>query len=79
MYDFAYSKPSSLADAVKALALGADAVLLGRPYLWGLALEGSEGVEKVLRHFLAELDLTMALAGCTAPSQLEPGMLTRRD
>jgi len=66
-------------DAVKALALGADAVLLGRPYLWGLALEGSEGVEKVLRHFLAELDLTMALAGCTAPSQLEPGMLTRRD
>ncbi|MFN8151059.1 MAG: alpha-hydroxy-acid oxidizing protein [Solirubrobacterales bacterium] len=67
------------ADAVKALALGADAVLLGRPYLWGLALEGAEGVEKVLRHLLAELDLTMALSGCTSPSQLEPGMLTRRD
>lgn len=67
------------ADAVKALALGADAVLLGRPYLWGLALEGAEGVEKVLRHLLAELDLTMALCGCTTPAELEPGMLARRD
>lgn len=66
------------ADAVKALALGADAILLGRPYLWGMALEGAEGVEKVLRHLLAELDLTMSLSGCTAPSELEPGMLVRR-
>jgi isopentenyl diphosphate isomerase/L-lactate dehydrogenase-like FMN-dependent dehydrogenase len=66
------------ADAVKALALGADAVLLGRPYLWGMALEGAEGVEKVIRHMLAELDLTMALSGSTSPAQLEPGMLTRR-
>lgn len=67
------------ADAVKALALGADAVLLGRPYLWGMALEGAEGVEKVLRHLLAELDLTMALSGCTTPAELETGMLVRRD
>jgi isopentenyl diphosphate isomerase/L-lactate dehydrogenase-like FMN-dependent dehydrogenase len=66
------------ADAVKALALGADAVLLGRPYLWGMALEGAEGVEKVLRHLLAELDLTMALSGCTAPDQLERATLVRR-
>lgn len=66
------------ADAVKGLALGADAILVGRPYLWGMALEGAEGVEKVLRHLLAELDLTMALAGCTAPDQLSPGLLTRR-
>jgi lactate 2-monooxygenase len=51
------------ADAVKALALGADAVLLGRPYLWGLAVGGQEGVETVLRSFLAELDLTLALSG----------------
>ena len=65
------------ADAVKALALGADAVLIGRPYLWGMALEGAEGVEKVIRHLLAELDLTMALAGCTNPAELEPGMLVR--
>lgn len=66
------------ADAVKALALGAGAVLVGRPYLWGMALEGAEGVEKVLRFLLAELDLTMALSGSTRPSQLEPGILVRR-
>src|SRR5207244_6808805 len=47
------------ADLLKALALGADAVLLGRPYLWGLALEGQAGVETVLRMLLAELDLTL--------------------
>jgi lactate 2-monooxygenase len=63
------------ADAIKALALGADAVLLGRPYIWGLALEGQEGVEKVLKMVLAELDLTMALCGYTRPDQLAPGAL----
>jgi isopentenyl diphosphate isomerase/L-lactate dehydrogenase-like FMN-dependent dehydrogenase len=51
------------ADAVKALALGAKAVLLGRPLLYGLALAGQAGVEHVLRCFLAELDLTLALSG----------------
>ena len=66
------------ADALKALALGADAVLVGRPYLWGMALEGAEGAEKVLRFILAELDLSMALAGCVKPGELEPGMLVRR-
>jgi isopentenyl diphosphate isomerase/L-lactate dehydrogenase-like FMN-dependent dehydrogenase len=66
------------ADAVKSLALGADAVLVGRPYLWGMALEGAEGVEKVLRYLLAELDLTMALSGCTSPDQLGSGTLVRR-
>ena len=66
------------ADAVKAIALGADAILVGRPYLWGMALEGADGVEKVLRFLLAELDLTMALSGSTKPSQLEPGVLVRR-
>ena len=58
------------ADALKALALGADAVLLGRPYVWGLALEGQAGVETVLKMVLAELDLTMALCGYTSPGQL---------
>jgi len=62
-------------DAIKALALGADAVCLGRPYVWGLALEGQQGVETVLKMILAELDLTMALCGYTAPSQLGPDAL----
>jgi isopentenyl diphosphate isomerase/L-lactate dehydrogenase-like FMN-dependent dehydrogenase len=43
-----------------------------------MALEGAEGVEKVLRHLLAELDLTMALSGCTSPDQLERATLARR-
>jgi len=67
------------ADALKALALGADAVLLGRPYVWGLALEGQEGVEKVLKMVLAELDLTMALCGYTRPEQLGPEAMVRDD
>jgi len=58
------------ADVLKALALGADAVCLGRPYVWGLALEGQVGVETVLKMTLAELDLTMALSGYTRPEQL---------
>ncbi len=64
------------ADAAKALALGAEAVLLGRPYLWGLALGGAEGVEHVLRMLLAELDLTMALCGARTPADLTPDLLT---
>jgi lactate 2-monooxygenase len=62
-------------DIVKALALGADAVLLGRPYLWGLALEGQAGVETVLKMLLGELDLTLALCGYTRPDQLGPEAL----
>jgi lactate 2-monooxygenase len=64
------------ADVLKALALGADAVLLGRPYIWGLALEGQVGVETVLKMILAELDLTMALCGYTRPDQLGPEALS---
>ena len=51
------------ADAVKALALGARAVLVGRPWVYGLALGGAEGARAVMEHIWAELDLTMALAG----------------
>jgi lactate 2-monooxygenase len=64
-------------DVFKALALGADAVLLGRPYLWGLALGGQAGVETVLKMLLAELDLTMALSGYTRPSELSSSALAR--
>jgi lactate 2-monooxygenase len=63
------------ADVIKALALGADAVCLGRPYLWGLALEGQAGVETVLKTILGEFDLTMALCGYTSPDQLGPDAL----
>jgi lactate 2-monooxygenase len=62
-------------DAIVALALGAEAICLGRPYIWGLALEGEQGVEAVLRMVLAELDLTMALCGYTRPDQLGPDAL----
>ena len=50
-------------DVMKALALGADAVLVGRPYVYGLGLGGEDGVSHVLHSLLAELDLSMALAG----------------
>jgi L-lactate dehydrogenase (cytochrome) len=62
-------------DVLKALALGADAVCLGRPYIWGLALGGQAGVETVLKMVLAELDLTMALCGVTRPEEIGPGLL----
>ena len=62
-------------DVLKALALGADAVCLGRPYVWGLALGGQEGVEAVLKMVLAELDLTMALCGLTRPGEIGPELL----
>jgi lactate 2-monooxygenase len=51
------------ADVVKAIALGARAVLLGRPYMWGMALNGADGVTQVLRNLLSEIDLTLALSG----------------
>ncbi len=52
-------------DVYLALALGADAVLLGRPYVYGLAIAGQQGVESVISNILAELDLTMGLTGVT--------------
>jgi lactate 2-monooxygenase len=66
------------ADAVKALALGARAVLIARPAMWGLALGGEEGVRHVLRTFLGELDNTLAMAGYRSPRELTPGSLRAR-
>jgi isopentenyl diphosphate isomerase/L-lactate dehydrogenase-like FMN-dependent dehydrogenase len=63
------------ADAFKALALGANAVLLARPYLWGLALAGERGVRHVVRSFLADLDLTFALSGHQSPADCTPASL----
>jgi lactate 2-monooxygenase len=62
-------------DALKALALGAAAVLLGRPYMWGLAVGGEEGVRRVLRAFLAELDLALALSGHTSVDDVSAELL----
>jgi lactate 2-monooxygenase len=58
------------ADVFKALALGARAVLLGRPYVYGLAIAGQAGVEEVIRNFMADFDLTMGLAGCSSVSEI---------
>lgn len=65
------------ADIVKALALGATAVGVGRPYAYGLALGGTDGVVHVLRSLLAELDLTMAIDGYPALADLTPDTLRR--
>ena len=63
------------ADAFQALALGAAAVLIGRAYVWGLAVAGQAGVREVLENLRAELDLTMALAGCASLAEVGPGTL----
>jgi len=62
-------------DIVKALALGADAVLLGRLYAYGLAVGGAAGVEAVIRQLAAELDLTMALAGISSVRHVDVSMV----
>ena len=63
------------ADAFKALALGARAVLLGRPHVYGLALAGEAGVHEVVTNFLADFDLTMGLAGCSSVAEIGPEAL----
>jgi isopentenyl diphosphate isomerase/L-lactate dehydrogenase-like FMN-dependent dehydrogenase len=64
-------------DVATALALGADAVMVGRPALWGLAAAGRDGVARVLELLREELELTLGLCGCTNPSQLERAHLRR--
>lgn len=65
------------ADVFKALALGADAALVGRPYLWGLAAGGEAGALAVLRSLLAELDLTVGLSGLRSLAEIGPGAVSR--
>ncbi len=65
------------ADLFVALALGADACLLGRPHIYGLALDGADGVASVVENVMAELDLTMGLTGVGSIPDLVPGLLTR--
>ena len=54
------------ADVFKAMAMGAKAVLLGRPYVYGLALGGEQGVFQVVANLLADIELTLGLAGCAS-------------
>jgi lactate 2-monooxygenase len=66
------------ADMVKALALGAQAVLIGRPYVYGLGLGGEAGVRHVLRALRNEFELTMRLAGVASLADLGPDLLQRK-
>ena len=62
-------------DAIKALALGARAVLLGRLYLWGLAIAGEQGMRDVVQNFLADFDLTLGLSGFRSVKELNASVL----
>ncbi len=64
-------------DVYRALALGAEAVVIGRPYVHGLALGGEAGVRHMLRTLLAELDITLAIAGVGNHRELGPSALVR--
>lgn len=66
------------ADIFRAIALGASAVGVGRPYLYGLALGGETGVREVVANLLAELELTMALSGCASVSEIGEGTIIAR-
>jgi 4-hydroxymandelate oxidase len=66
-------------DVMKALALGARAVLVGRPAIWGLAVDGERGAARVLELLRAELETAMALAGCRTIAEITPALVRRRD
>jgi len=57
-------------DMFKALALGAEGVMIGRLYMYGLALEGQAGVEAIIKQLLSEFSITMGLSGCTNINQV---------
>jgi 4-hydroxymandelate oxidase len=64
-------------DVLKAIALGAQAVLVGRPVVWGLAAEGEEGVAAVLDIFRAEVENAMALTGCRSVAEIGRELVAR--
>ncbi len=65
-------------DVLKAIALGARAVLIGRPMLWGLAVAGQSGVQTVLEMLKTEFDLSMALSGCPTIRDITPDLIDKR-
>ncbi|MEQ6885006.1 lactate 2-monooxygenase [Salicola sp. Rm-C-2C1-2] len=64
------------ADVFKALAMGATAVGIGRPWVYGLSLDGEEGVRQVLRNLKTDFELTMGLAGCASTGEISPENLS---
>ena len=64
-------------DAFKALSLGAAAVLLGRPYVYGLGIAGAQGVREVIQDYIADFDLTMGLSGCRSVDEVAAATLVR--
>jgi lactate 2-monooxygenase len=66
------------ADVFRALALGASAVGLGRPYVWGLAVAGEDGAREVIRNLRADFDLTLGLAGVASAREVGRENVTRR-
>ena len=65
------------ADVVRALALGARAVLAGRAPLWGLAARGEQGAREVLELLREEIELALVLVGCASPDGVTPQHVTR--
>jgi 4-hydroxymandelate oxidase len=65
-------------DVLRALALGARAVLIGRPVLWGLAVAGEPGVRRVLALLRHEFDVALALAGCRSVAEVDRSLVARR-
>ena len=66
-------------DILKALALGAKAVLIGRPILWGLAVGVSQGVRHVIELLRDELELAMTLSGCATVQDIDSSLVKRRN
>lgn len=67
------------ADIMKALCLGADAVAIGRPWCWGLAVNGEDGVRDILKTLLADFELNAGLAGYQSARELNSQALIRAD
>ena len=67
------------ADTFKALALGARAVLIGRPFAYALGIAGEQGVRELIRNFRADFDLTMGLAGCASVAEVANSTLRRSE
>src|SRR5690625_4451780 len=65
-------------DVIKAMALGADAVLVGRPLMYGLAVSGQQGVKKVLNNLIADLDITLGLAGEKSVREIKDNVRLKR-